>query len=73
MQPSPVEQELAVAHKKLRANLNETFLADLDSLSLGELKIRVVQLVSEMEERTKWEAVRLKEFLSMKEKEVAET
>jgi hypothetical protein len=32
----------------------------------------VVQLASEMNERAKWEAVRLKEFLAMKEKEVGE-
>jgi hypothetical protein len=30
----------------------------------------LVQMTKDMEERTKWEAVRLKEFLAMKEKEV---
>lgn len=66
------EAKLRAAHKSLRADLDESYLADLDSLGERELRIRVVQLASEMDERTKWEAVRLKEFLSMKEKETAE-
>ena len=66
------EAKLRAAHKSLRADLGESYLADLDSLGERELRIRVVQLASEMDERTKWEAVRLKEFLSMKEKETAE-
>jgi hypothetical protein len=60
------------AHHALRANLDESLFADLDSLSPSELKVRVVQLAAEMKERTKWEAVRLKEFLAMKEKETAD-
>ena len=66
------EAKLRAAHKSLRADLDESYLADLESLGERELRIRVVQLASEMDERTKWEAVRLKEFLSMKEKETAE-
>ena len=66
------EAKLRAAHKSLRADLDESYLSDLDSLGERELRIRVVQLASEMDERTKWEAVRLKEFLSMKEKETAE-
>jgi mitofilin len=45
---------------------------DLDSLTPSQLKARVVQLATEMKDRTKWEAVRLKEFLAMKEKETAD-
>ena len=45
---------------------------DLDSLTITQLKVRLVQLAKEMEDRTKWEAVRLKEFLAMKEKDTAE-
>eukprot|EP00978_Attheya_sp_CCMP212_P014977 scaffold38427_cov52-Attheya_sp.AAC.8 len=63
---------LRSAHRALRANLEEGLLKDLDSLTVSELKIRVVQLVTEMQERTKWEAVRMKEFLSMKEHETSE-
>mmetsp|Transcript_25153 Transcript_25153/g.35425 ORF Transcript_25153/g.35425 Transcript_25153/m.35425 type:complete len:607 (-) Transcript_25153:70-1890(-) len=66
------DETLKKAHQALRANLDESLLKDLDSLSATELKIRVVQLAAEMKERTKWEAVRLKEFLSMKEKETSD-
>ena len=66
------EAKLRAAHKSLRADLDEAYLEDLDGLGERELRIRVVQLAAEMDERTKWEAVRLKEFLSMKEKETAE-
>lgn len=44
---------------------------DLDALSEGQLKGRVVQLATELRDRTKWEALRLKEFLAMKEQEVS--
>ena len=63
---------LAKAHKRIRATFNESLFSDLDQMSAAELRVRVVQLATEMEERTKWEAVRLKEFLAMKEKEVAD-
>mmetsp|Transcript_3857 Transcript_3857/g.5898 ORF Transcript_3857/g.5898 Transcript_3857/m.5898 type:complete len:605 (+) Transcript_3857:162-1976(+) len=66
------DETLKKAHQALRANLDESLLKDLDTLSATELKIRVVQLAAEMKERTKWEAVRLKEFLSMKEKETSD-
>lgn len=69
---SKIDVSLAMAHASMRASLDETFLKDLDSLSDGQLRVRIVQLASEMGERTKWEAVRLREFLAMKEKEVAE-
>lgn len=60
------------AHKSLRANLDQTLLDDLEDLTPSQLKVRVVQLAAEMGERTKWEAVRLKEFLALKERETAE-
>ena len=63
---------LAKAHKSIRASFNESLFSDLDQRSAAELRVRVVQLATEMEERTKWEAVRLKEFLAMKEKETAD-
>lgn len=69
---SKIDDALKEAHVTMRATLNESFLKDLDKLSESELRIRIVQLASEMGERTKWEAVRLREFLAMKEKEVAD-
>lgn len=69
---SATDGALRSAHRSLRANVDEAYLSDLEKLSIGELKIRLVQLAAEMEDRTKWEAVRLKEFLGMKEKETAD-
>lgn len=63
---------LAKAHKSIRASFNESLFSHLDQMSAAELRVRVVQLATEMEDRTKWEAVRLKEFLAMKEKETAD-
>jgi hypothetical protein len=62
-------RSLVEAHKDL-ASLTSMDLSDLDQMSITQLKIRLVQMTKDMEERTKWEAVRLKEFLMMKEKEV---
>jgi len=69
---SKTDIELVQAHLAIRANLDETLLKDLNNLSDIQLRVRVVQLASELQDRTKWEAVRLKEFLLMKEKEVNE-
>eukprot|EP00577_Skeletonema_sp_RCC1716_P006408 CAMPEP_0113417936 /NCGR_PEP_ID=MMETSP0013_2-20120614/25929_1 /TAXON_ID=2843 ORGANISM="Skeletonema costatum, Strain 1716" /NCGR_SAMPLE_ID=MMETSP0013_2 /ASSEMBLY_ACC=CAM_ASM_000158 /LENGTH=637 /DNA_ID=CAMNT_0000305119 /DNA_START=79 /DNA_END=1992 /DNA_ORIENTATION=+ /assembly_acc=CAM_ASM_000158 len=63
---------LAAANAALRSDLDREYFSDLDSLSPSELRTRVVQLATEMSDRTKWEAVRLKEFLAMKEKEVGD-
>ena len=63
---------LAKAHRALRASFDETLFNDIENMSAPELRIRLIQLATEMEDRTKWEAVRLNEFLSMKEKETAE-
>ncbi|KAL7495199.1 hypothetical protein ACHAWT_003674 [Skeletonema menzelii] len=64
---------LAAANAALKSDLDREYFADLDSLSPTELRTRVVQLATEMSDRTKWEAVRLNEFLAMKEKEVGDT
>mmetsp|Transcript_5896 Transcript_5896/g.8851 ORF Transcript_5896/g.8851 Transcript_5896/m.8851 type:complete len:468 (+) Transcript_5896:42-1445(+) len=67
-----IDIALQQAHATMRATLDEAFLKDLETLNEAELRVRIVQLASEMGERTKWEAVRLREFLGMKEKEVSE-
>ncbi len=67
---SHIDDALIQAHVTMRATIEDSFLKDLDTLNENELKIRIIQLASEMGERTKWEAVRLREFLGMKEKEV---
>ena len=69
---SETSTALASAQASLRSDLDETFLKDIDSLSPSQLRTRLIQLVAEMSDRTKWEAVRLQEFLSLKEKEVGE-
>jgi len=69
---SMIDEELAKAHALMKHAVDETYLKDLELLAPSALKIRVVQLASEMNDRAKWEAVRLKEFLAMKEKEVGE-
>ena len=60
---------LNLAHQEL-AQLASIDVTELDSMNKTQLKIRLVQMAKDIEERTKWEAVRLKEFLAMKEKEV---
>jgi len=65
-------QTLNAANAALRSDLDATYFTNLEQLSPSELRVRVIQLATEMADRTKWEAVRLKEFLSMKEKEVGD-
>ncbi|KAL7565293.1 hypothetical protein ACA910_014583 [Epithemia clementina (nom. ined.)] len=65
-------KSLIQSHQALWTSLDSSFFADLDSLSMTQLKARVVQLATEMKDRTQWEAVRLKEFLALKEKETAQ-
>jgi hypothetical protein len=60
------------AHHAIRNTQDMTLFHDLDQLNPTELKVRVVQLASEMKNQSKWEAVRLHEHLTRKEKEVAE-
>lgn len=63
---------LIQSHQSTWSEMDKTYFADLDQLTNTQLKARVVQLATEMKDRTKWEAVRLKEFLAMKEKETAD-
>jgi hypothetical protein len=65
-------ESLVKSHQSLWSAMDESFFADLDALNSSQLKARVVQLATEMKDRTKWEAVRLKEFLAMKEQETAD-
>jgi hypothetical protein len=62
---------LQSAHQEL-AKLSSLDVSDLDAMSQQQLKVRLIQMAKEMQDRTKWEAVRLKEFLAMKEKETAD-
>lgn len=65
-------ESLIESHQTLWASMDEAFFKDLDDLNNSQLKARVVQLATEMKDRTKWEAVRLKEFMAMKEKDTAD-
>jgi len=65
-------QTLAAAKAALRSDLDASYFADLENLSDAQLRVRIVQLATEITDRTKWEAVRLKEFLALKEKEVGD-
>jgi len=65
-------KSLVQSHQSLWGSLDETYLDDLDDLSPSQLKARVAQLATELKDRTQWEAVRLKEFLALKEKETAQ-
>ena len=64
-------RSLSEAHEEL-AKLYSLDMSDIDTLTETQLKVRLVQMAKDLEERTKWEAVRLKEFLAMKEKETAD-
>jgi hypothetical protein len=59
------------AHKEL-ARISSLNMDELDTLTMTQLKVRLVQMAKEIEDRTKWEAVRLKEFLALKEKETSD-
>lgn len=63
------DRALSEAHQEL-AKLSSLDMDKLDSMTEMQLKVRLVQMAKDIEERTKWEAVRLQQFLSMKEKEV---
>jgi len=68
-----LSQESSITLQEARqelAKLSSLDAKELDSLSPSQLKIRIIQLSKDLEDRTKWEAVRLKEFLAMKEQEV---
>lgn len=72
-----LQSETTVATAKALVDSNNAValstIQELDSLEdVAQLKAKILQLSSELQDRTKWEAIRLKEFLVMKEKEVAE-
>jgi len=65
------DEALTEAHAELaKLSSLDVMSQELDSMTNSQLKVRLVQMAKDLEERTKWEAVRLQEFLSMKEKEV---
>lgn len=68
-QTEEAARSLLESHQSAWSSMDANYFQDLDSLSVSQLKARVVQLSSEIKDRTRWEAVRLKEFLTMKEKE----
>jgi hypothetical protein len=68
-----LSQESSITLQEARqelAKLSSLDIKELDTMTPTQLKIRLIQLSKDLEERTKWEAVRLKEFLAMKEQEV---
>ena len=70
---SELSSTLLSAQADLRSDLDHTFLQDLDTLSPTQLRTRLVQLVAELSDRTKWEAVRIAEYTALKEKEVSQS
>jgi mitofilin len=66
-------EALLLTHPTLWTATSSTALSSsgspLDELTPAQLQARVVQLAAELKDRTKWEALRLKEFLAMKEQE----
>ena len=71
-QTEQAAQALLESHQSVWSTMDSQYFSDLDTLNSSQLKARIVQLATEMKDRTKWEAVRLKEFLAMKEKETAD-
>jgi hypothetical protein len=71
-----IEQETSdvtkSADQEVMRSFDESLFEGLDAMSTSQMKAKIVQLAVEMKERTKWEALRLKEFLAMKEKETAD-
>ncbi|CAM9760200.1 unnamed protein product [Chrysoparadoxa australica] len=55
----------------LRMELEATLLKDLEELDEKGLRYRIIQLAAEMQERTKWEALRLHEALKRTEEEAS--
>ena len=48
-------------------------LHDLESLDdVGQLRQRIIRLAAELQDRTQWEAIRLKEFLALQERTATE-
>ena len=59
------------AHKEL-AKISSLNMDELDTLTMTQLKVRLVQMAKEIEDQTRWEAVRLNQFLALKEKETSD-
>lgn len=72
---SPAEQALSASHAQvleavttvLRRDIDAGVLDDLSVLSEQQLRNRVMRLSEELKDRSKWEAVRLAEFLERNE------
>ncbi|CAB9526639.1 MICOS complex subunit MIC60 [Seminavis robusta] len=60
------------ANAEVMRSFDESLFQGLDDMSAAQLKAKIMQLATEMKDRTKWEALRLKEFLAMKEKETGD-
>ena len=60
------------ANQEVLRSFDESLFEGLDDMTPAQLRARVMQLATEMKERTRWEALRLKEFLALKEKETAD-
>jgi vacuolar-type H+-ATPase subunit D/Vma8 len=67
-------ESLLQSHQSLWATSDSVFMNvdSLEKLSIPQLQARVLQLAAELKDRTRWEAIRLKEFLVMKEKETTD-
>jgi len=55
----------------LRRELEGSLLRDLDALDIEGLRYRIIQLAAELQERTKWEALRLHESLKQAQEETS--
>lgn len=56
----------------LRADVDQSYLCDIDNISPSDLKIRLIQLSSELTERARFEALRTKEVLALQDKEISQ-
>ena len=71
-QTSKSAQAVRESHQSAWSELQTDYLQDLDAQSPAQLQARLVQLATELKDRTKWEAVRLQELLALKEKETSD-
>ncbi|CAM9794793.1 unnamed protein product [Ectocarpus sp. 13 AM-2016] len=69
---SSVAEEMEVASAGLKRELEQSMLKDLKDLDEDSLRFRVAQLATELQERTKWEALRLMDGVQKKEAEISE-
>eukprot|EP00953_Heterococcus_sp_UTEX-ZZ885_P007020 4280-Heterococcus_DN1.PRE.1 len=64
-------EDIAEASAALKKDLEQGILGDLDQLDAPALRFRIVQLAAEMQDRIKWEALRLQQSLKAAEEEAA--